>query len=402
MNIREKRSSSSGLFLAILFGAFLGGCVNGPTQAPNYSAPLPAGGTALRPVQPGNIPNLVEAWKNRDSGLRKALEGSIHWYTYPSSQSRFPYQTSSGEITHADAKASVERFYEVLVTSRNADQFDQTIRDEFQVYESVGWNGKGIVLFTGYYAPEFDASRDKNSQFRHPVYRRPTDLVTHPKDGKPLGQRQADGSITRYPTRAEIEDSKMHEGNELLWMESSLDAYVVHVNGSAKLTMPDGEVVFIGYDGKTDRPYTGLGSELISEGLLDKDELSLGAIYTLHDRNPGGVERLIRRNDNYVYFTEYDGSTWPSGSLGVKVQPRASLATDKEVYPPGAVCLVDTQGVTVSGRKTEFLRFMLDQDTGGAIKAPGRGDIYMGEGDTAESLAGGQYAEGRLYYFFLR
>ena len=402
MNIREQRTSSSGLLFAIFLGTFLVGCVNGPSQAPNYSAPLPMGATALRPVQPGNMPNLQEAWKNRDSGLRKALEGSIHWYTYPSSKNRFPYQTSSSEITHDDAKASVERFYEVLVSSRNGNEFEQTIRDEFQVYESVGWNNNGVVLFTGYYAPEFDASREKISTFRHPVHRRPADLVTHPQDGKPLGQRQPDGSITSYPTRAEIEDSKMHEGNELVWMESSLDAYVVHVNGSAKLTMPDGEVVFIGYDGKTDRPYTGLGGELVSEGLVDKDELSLGAIYILHQRNPGAVERLIRRNENYVYFTEYDGSTWPSGSLGVKVRPRASLATDKEVYPPGAVCLVDTEGVTVSGSKTEFLRFMLDQDTGGAIKAPGRGDIYMGEGDAAESLAGGQYAEGRLYYFFLR
>ena len=45
---------------------------------------------------------------------------------------------------------------------------------------------------------------------------------------------------------------------------------------------------------------------------------------------------------------------------------------------------------------------MVDQDTGGGIRAPGRADIYMGEGDLAETLAGGQYAEGRLYYLFLR
>ena len=37
-----------------------------------------------------------------------------------------------------------------------------------------------------------------------------------------------------------------------------------------------------------------------------------------------------------------------------------------------------------------------------AIKAPGRADIFMGIGDSAEILAGGQYAEGRLYYLFLK
>ena len=45
---------------------------------------------------------------------------------------------------------------------------------------------------------------------------------------------------------------------------------------------------------------------------------------------------------------------------------------------------------------------MLDQDTGGAIQAPGRADIFMGIGPGAEILAGGQYAEGRLYYFILK
>jgi membrane-bound lytic murein transglycosylase A len=66
------------------------------------------------------------------------------------------------------------------------------------------------------------------------------------------------------------------------------------------------------------------------------------------------------------------------------------------------VTFVDTEGIEVSGSTRPIQRFMLDQDTGGAIRAPGRADIYMGEGDDAETLAGGQYAEGRLYYFFLR
>jgi membrane-bound lytic murein transglycosylase A len=45
---------------------------------------------------------------------------------------------------------------------------------------------------------------------------------------------------------------------------------------------------------------------------------------------------------------------------------------------------------------------MLDQDTGGAIRAPGRADIYVGVGDAAGRIAGATYAEGRLYYLFLK
>ena len=47
-------------------------------------------------------------------------------------------------------------------------------------------------------------------------------------------------------------------------------------------------------------------------------------------------------------------------------------------------------------------QWMLDQDTGGAIRAPGRADLYLGAGNRATALAGEQAEEGRLYYFFLK
>ena len=45
---------------------------------------------------------------------------------------------------------------------------------------------------------------------------------------------------------------------------------------------------------------------------------------------------------------------------------------------------------------------MLDQDSGGAIRAAGRCDLYMGVGPQAEQLAGHQLYPGRLYYLALR
>jgi membrane-bound lytic murein transglycosylase A len=44
----------------------------------------------------------------------------------------------------------------------------------------------------------------------------------------------------------------------------------------------------------------------------------------------------------------------------------------------------------------------LDQDTGGAIRAPGRCDVYVGVGDEAGKMAGQVYEEGKLYYIFLK
>ena len=141
---------------------------------------------------------------------------------------------------------------------------------------------------------------------------------------------------------------------------------------------------------------------MVDAGLLRADEVSLPAIRRVYRAQPQRVEELMYENECYVFFTEYEGDNWPAGSLGVKVTPESSLATDKKIYPRGGIVLVDTDAVTFTGGRRAFLRFMLDQDTGGAIQAPGRADIFMGVGPGAEILAGGQYAEGRLYYFFLK
>jgi membrane-bound lytic murein transglycosylase A len=226
--------------------------------------------------------------------------------------------------------------------------------------------------------------------------------VTDPVTGEPKGRRQPDGSIVPWPTRREIEESGMLQGTELVWLEDPLSAYICQVNGSARLTLRDGSTIYVGYAGKTDRPYRGLGAALVREGLVSPNRLGLPAVRDAWRREPERVRELMYENESYVFFTEYDGDSWPAGSLGVKVTARSSLATDKSIYPRGGPVLVATEAVTLSHGREDFLRFMLDQDTGGAIRAPGRADIVLGVGHDAEVLAGGQYAEGRLYYFFLK
>jgi membrane-bound lytic murein transglycosylase A len=122
----------------------------------------------------------------------------------------------------------------------------------------------------------------------------------------------------------------------------------------------------------------------------------------LYDSDPQTIGNLIDNNESFVFFREYDGGNWPSGSLGVPVTPERSIATDKKIFPRGGVVLVDTTVRSLTGEKEKFTQFMTDQDTGGAIRAPGRADLFMGVGPTAGIKAGGQYAEGKLYYLFLK
>ncbi|MEE2719264.1 MAG: MltA domain-containing protein, partial [Planctomycetota bacterium] len=297
---------------------------------------------------------------------------------------------------------SVVAMRELMRTTPDPDTFAAEVQRRFDVYESVGCDGDGTVLFTGYYAPDFHASRTRSARFNTPLYGRPADLATDPVDGKPLGRRLPDGTIVSYPSRRTLERTGVLNGTEVVWLEDPLSAYIVHVNGSAKLRMDDGTIAYFGYAGKTDRPYTGLGRSMVDTGYLEESELSLPAIRRAWQRDPAGIETLIHRNENYVFFQEYSGDSWPAGSLGVPVTPERSLATDKTIFPRGSLVLVDTDAVSLSSGPRPFVQFMLDQDTGGAINAPGRADIFMGIGASAESLAGGQSAEGRMYYFFLK
>lgn len=368
---------------------------------PDYSRELRPGESALRKLGPDEAwPDVGAAWRVRDPFLNQALDYSIIFFQAPSSQQKLaPWDRYA---SWDQAAASVVAFRQILRETTGEREFIERLKSEFDVWQTVGYNGQGVVLFTGYYTPEFEGSRTRTDEFRYPLYKRPTDLVTDPLTGEPQGRRLATGSVGEWPTRRELIESDAFAGDEIAWLRSPLDVYIIEVNGSAKIMLQDGTPMFLGYAGKTGRPYVGLGKSMVDAGLIARDKISLKAIMDEYERNPKAVLDLMWKNENMVFFTTYDGGNWPAGSLGVRVTEKESLATDKKVYPPGGVVLVDTKSINFGGQQQSFKRFMLDQDTGGAIKAPGRGDIYMGQGKAAEILAGGQYAEGTMYYFFLK
>ena len=85
--------------------------------------------------------------------------------------------------------------------------------------------------------------------------------------------------------------------------------------------------------------------------------------------------------------------------------PWRTIATDKTIFPRACLAYLSTTlpQVGLDGIvKQPYGGFALDQDTGGAIRAAGRCDLYMGEGDQAGRLAGQTYQEGRFYYLFLK
>lgn len=398
-------TSLRGSMLALLLAA-MAGCqstktleVAPPSPGKDYTRALPPGVNPLRLVtDAARYRQLLEQTYSPDDPLLvEAARRGAEWFTKPSANNHFPL----AGITFDRAKASMDAIASLLKSYPSKSQYVEAVMDRFDLYESVGWDGRGEVLFTGYCAMDFDASLTRTAEFNYPLYTRPDDLVTDAKTGRVLGQRV--GNTTRpYPTRRELEESGVLNGTELVYVRSPLDAYFIQVNGSAKLWLNDGSVMYLGYSGTNGQTYTGLGATMIKRGIVDPTRVGLPFIEDYYKTHPQDVLDMIRENDRYVFFTAYESGKWPAGSLGYRVTEKRTLATDKEVFPRGGAVIVQTHIPTFGRTLRPFTQLMFDQDTGGAIKAPGRGDIYMGEGAAAGLIAGRQYQEGRLYYLFLK
>lgn len=83
-----------------------------------------------------------------------------------------------------------------------------------------------------------------------------------------------------------------------------------------------------------------------------------------------------------------------------------SIATDQSLIPPGALALIRAHVpfVDASGTLEHRIvsRYVLDQDTGGAIKGAGRVDYFLGTGKQAGDRAGVTVSKGQLYYLLLK
>jgi membrane-bound lytic murein transglycosylase A len=364
---------------------------------PDYNRPLPEGWPALLEVEPADIPPLQCDWPAVKDQLLPALERSIAWTRKDYADQFFPIEG----VTRERALASLVRFREILLSAQDATELELAIEREFDVYKSAGWNGRGGgVLYTAYCTPILEGSLEPAPGFEHPLYGLPSDLVKGPH-GEILGQQVAEG-IAPYPARGVIESSGMLAGRglELVWLRSALDAFIAHVNGSAFIDLPDGSRLALGYAASNGAEYTSLGRELVKDGELTASEVSLPRIRQWAEEHPQKLESFLHRNDRFVFFTELEGA--PRGSLNVEVSGGRSLATDKTLFPRGALVLVDASILDERGRETPYRRLMLDQDTGGAIRTAGRADIYLGIGPDAEQRAGRMRSEGQLYYLFLK
>jgi len=276
------------------------------------------------------------------------------------------------------------------------------------VYASTGSDGRGTVLYTGYYTPELDASPVRDEAHPFAIYAMPDDVVTaelglfRPKYmNDRLSGMVVDGRYVPYFSRKEIEDGALSgRGLELAWCKDPVELFFMHVQGSGVLAYPDGTRKHANYAGANGRPYRSIGRLLIERRKATLDKMSLSFIQTYLRLHPEEAGEIMDYNESYVFFRlEDDG---PFGSTGVPVTPERSVAVDNSLFPAGALAFIETEVPVFTDGKPDgwepYSRFVMAQDTGGAIKTAGRADIYFGSGELARLRAGYMRREGRLYF----
>ncbi len=392
-------------FAAACVLLILGGCASEPAPVAALDFSEESRWPYLeRVTNPADLPDFRPAFLDREGSLA-ALDQSIVYLGKPSSQKYFPYRANDSVITHERMLRTLTTLRDVLQKCGSADEFQGWCLYSFDVYASVGAGRTGRVLYTAYCEPIYEGRLTRDEVFCHPLYVLPTDLEKD-AEGRCIGQRQIDGSLRPYPSRQELEQGRSLAGLELVWLKDAFESYIVHVQGSARINLPNGRQLCIGYAGKTQHDYTSVGQVLVQQNKLTKGELSLTRLKQFFAERPEELQPALWQNKSFVFFRECEPGPW--GCLGSKVTAFHSVATDKDIYPRAAPCLAVTRLPVVSPVEAQGVEFrpatslLFDQDRGGAIKAAGRADIFIGTGPEAERLAGFTQEEGRLFYFFAK
>ncbi len=271
----------------------------------------------------------------------------------------------------------------------------------------VSASGKTDGLFTGYFEAELRGSRTRSATNNVPLFGMPDDLVSvdlgrfeKSLRGRRLVGRIADGKLLPYHQRGAIQQGALDGVAPVVaWVNDEIDAFLLHVQGSGRIILEEGDVLRVGFAGHNGHGYVSIGRALTDAGELAPSAASWRGIRGWIAGHPAKAEALLARNPRYIFFREISGAG-PIGAQGVPLTPRRSLAVDPKYIPFGAPLWLDT--VWPGSGNRPLRRLMIAQDAGNAIKGPIRGDFFWGYGKDALAEAGQMKSRGRYYILLPR
>ena len=354
----------------------LAGCATPPTRAPGQRAPstdssAPAASftspiATFSPVSWQQIPG----WQEDDL--------SAAWPAWLESCRAMVKRNSTRSWSGVCDRAKT-------VSGSNPQGVRRYFEDTFQAYlMRSNSTGSETGLVTGYYEPFMNGSRVRTSRYTVPLYGYPSAW----KRNKP----------NPGPTRAELMDSNLLRGSELVWVEDPVAAAFMQIQGSGKVQLDDGKVLRFGFAGTNDQPFKSFAQWLLNKDEITRSQATMQGIQSWAKRNPRRVEEMLNANPRFVFFKELPSNVSPDlgpiGALGVSLTAERSIAVDLKAMPLGAPVFIAT---TRPLSKQALRRLVMAQDTGTAIVGGVRADYYWGTGDAAGELAGRMKQDGQMW-----
>ena len=273
-------------------------------------------------------------------------------------------------------------------------------------------------IFTAYYEADLNGSLTRNGKYQVPIYGVPHNLITvdiknflpgnlplpngvpASLSGRLVPGEQGGGQIKPYYTRAEIDAQGViaKDADVLAWADDPVAVHILHIQGSGRMLLPDGQVLRLGFAAHNGHAFRGLGAILRRAGVLRAGSLSMISVRDWLRRHPDQAMDLMNRNARYIFFRKLDLSATddgPLGAQGVSLTPGRSMAVDPRFIPLGAPIWLDTSDPDGAPMQ----RLMVAQDVGGAITGPVRGDIFWGYGEDAFQKAGRMRRTGSYMVF---
>lgn len=298
------------------------------------------------------------------------------------------YFTALNSFINNCTSSKTKKIYkELCINAARTSDPKKFILDEFIPYKISSETSEENGLLTGYYEPQLKGSMLKQEPYIYPIYETPNDMymVDLGKQYPELKNYRLRGriegkKIVPYYDRADA-DGKSMDANIICYTDSKIDLFFLEVQGSGRVTLENGETIFIGYSNQNGHKYQSIGKYLVSIGEIPLEKVSLQSIREWFKENPSRVDEVLNYNKSMVFFRQKDKAA--TGSLGLELTPERSVAVDRRYIPLGSMLYLnaDIQEKNVS-------RLVVAQDTGGAIKGSVRADMFCGYGEEAREIAG--------------
>lgn len=299
------------------------------------------------------------------------------------------YKLALESFVNSCRSSKTQNIYQQLCKQATDSQDPKDfLQSEFIPYEIKKEAGINDGILTGYYEPELKGSLLKTSKFKYPIYETPDDLINvdlssiYPelKNYRLRGRLQGNKLIPYY-TRKE-ESLRPVNARIICYTDSKVDLFFLEIQGSGRVTLQDGQTIFVGYDNQNGHAYRSIGKYLVQIKAFKSEQVSLQSIKDWLIQHPERMDEVLNYNKSLVYFRKKAQAA--SGALGLCLTPKRSIAVDRRYIPLGSMLYLSAKI-----KNENVSKVVMAEDTGGAIKGAVRADFFTGYGEEARDIASG-------------